>query len=351
MVTIGTGYENFVIENKMTDLVNTLLEARSLMTIDYSLAEQAGLKKVVNKYTYTGKVEKLAKGAKNTVKGAVSFVPKEYVVERYQHTYGYNDMDLMQDPYLLDVASTGASTIIANDIKTKYFDEVAKISNRFNFDTFSYDTIVDALAELNKEVETDMFIIMGGDLKAAIRKDKDFIASKQGEILYTGQFGTICGIPVIFSKLVPKNTCYITKKDAVKFFVKKEGSVEQDRDIETKDNVVVYERHGLIALVDDTYSSIITKTMPALTVELTAGSGKITLAAQTAATGYKFMYRVTETEATVPFLESTDTEGYVEYSANTDIAATKEQYVQVIKVKKSTGAIEAFGQASKAPTA
>ena len=34
MATLGTGYENFVLENKMTDLTNTILEAKSLMTID-----------------------------------------------------------------------------------------------------------------------------------------------------------------------------------------------------------------------------------------------------------------------------------------------------------------------------
>lgn len=255
-----TGYENFIIENKMTDLVNSELNVRSLMTIDYSLAEAAGLKKVINKYTYTGKVEKLAKGAKNTTKGAVTFTPNEYTVERYQQTYTYNDMDVMQDPYLIDVASKGASVLMANEIKEEYFTELAKISNSSQYTEFNYAAIVDALASINKEVETDMFVIMGNDLRAAIRKDADFIASKQGEILYTGQFGTICGLPVLFSKLVPEGTAYITKKDAVKFFVKKEGSVEQDRDIESKDNTVVYERHGVMALVDDTYSIKMTKT-------------------------------------------------------------------------------------------
>ena len=255
-----TGYENFIIENKMTDLVNSELNVRSLMTIDYSLAEAAGLKKVINKYTYTGKVEKLAKGAKNTTKGSVTFTPNEYTVERYQQTYTYNDMDVMQDPYLIDVASKGASVLMANEIKEEYFAELAKISNSSEYTEFNYAAIVDALATINREVETDMFVIMGNDLRAAIRKDADFIASKQGEILYTGQFGTICGLPVLFSKLVPEGTAYITKKDAVKFFVKKEGSVEQDRDIESKDNTVVYERHGVMALVDDTYSIKMTRT-------------------------------------------------------------------------------------------
>lgn len=249
-----TLYENKVIENKITDLVNTQLDVNSLFTIDNSLATDAGLKKVVNKYTYTGKVEKLNKGEKNTTKGAVTFVPVEYTVERYQQTFEYNDMDVMKDPYLLDVATQGAATVMANDMKSKYFGELAKIGKSYQYDVFNYDAFVDALAEIGKEVETDMFIIMGTDGRAAIRKDEGFKASRQGEILYTGQFGSISGVPCLFSKLVPAGEAYITAKDQIKLFVKNEGTVEQDRDIETKDNTVVYDRHGVMALVDETKS-------------------------------------------------------------------------------------------------
>ena len=252
-------YENFVLENKMTELVNSYLDVHSLFTTDNSLEQSAGLKKVVNKYTYSGAVEKLAKGAKNTTKGSVALVPTEYEVARYQQTFGYNDMDVMQDPYVLDVMTTGASELMANDIRTQYFAELAKISNTFEYTTLNYDAIVDALAKINREVESDQFIIMGLDAKATIRKDPDYKASRQGEILYNGQFGTIAGVPCLFSKLVPADTLYITAKDQVKFFVKKAGNVEQDRDIETKDNTVVYERHGVMALVDETKSIKLTK--------------------------------------------------------------------------------------------
>lgn len=252
-------YENFVLENKMTDLVNTLLDTNALFTTDTSLESEAGLKKIVNKYTYTGSVEKLAKGAKNTTKGGVELVPTEYVVERYQQTFNYNDMDVMQDPYVLDVMTTGAATLMANHIKTQYFAELAKITNTFTYTTFNYDAVVDALAKIGREVESDQFIIVGLDLKAAIRKDADYKASRQGEILYTGQFGEISGVPCLFSKLVPEGTAYITAKDQVRLFVKKAGTIEQDRDIETKDNTVVYERHGLMALVDETKSIKMTK--------------------------------------------------------------------------------------------
>lgn len=254
-----TLYENFVLENKITDLVNTNLDTNALFTTDTSLAEEAGLKKIINKYTYTGAVEKLAKGAKNTTKGGVDLVPTEYVVERYQQTFSYNDMDVMQDPNVLDVLTNGAATLMANHIKTQYFAELAKISNTVTYTTFNYDAVVDALAKIGREVESDLFIIVGLDLKAAIRKDADYKASRQGEILYTGQFGEISGVPCLFSKLVPEGTAYITAKDQVRLFVKKAGTIEQDRDIETKDNTVVYERHGLMALVDETKSIKMTK--------------------------------------------------------------------------------------------
>ena len=247
-------YENFVLENKMTELVNTNANINALYTIDNSLALEAGLKKVVNKYTYSGTVEKLAKGAKNTVRGSVALVPTEYVVERYQQTFGYNDMDIMADPYVLDVLTTGAAQTMANEIREEYFAELEKITNTDTFETFGYDVVVDALAKIGREVESDQFIVMGLDTKAEVRKDADYKASRQGEILYTGQFGDICGVPCICSALVPEGTVYITAKDQIKFLVKKSGSVEQDRDIETKDNTVVYERHGLMALVDETKS-------------------------------------------------------------------------------------------------
>lgn len=253
-----------LIEKKITDIVNSKLNVTPLMTVDTSLTTSAGLKKVIHKYTYAGTVEKLEKGAKNTTRGKVTATAKEYTVERYQQTYDYNDMDVMSDPFLLDVLSDGAGKAMANEIRTEYFAEVAKISNTVTLKgNFSYAGVVDALQQIGVEAEDGLFLLMGADAKAAIRKDADFISSRQGEMLYSGQFGTVAGIPCVFSKLVPTGTVYATKKDAVKFFVKNAGSVEQDRDIETKDNTVVYERHGFMALVDDTESAKIIFTAPA----------------------------------------------------------------------------------------
>lgn len=254
MATNHTIFANEVIEGKITDIVNSMLDVRSLFTVDTSLQTSAGLKKVIHKYTYKGAVEQLAKGAKNTQRGTVAAEKKEYEVKRYQQTYDYNDMDVMADPTLIDVLSEGAAVTMANQIRSEYYAELAKISNEATVNgALSYDAIVDCVAKLDAEQDVEgLFIIMGSDGRADIRKDAGFKASAMGEILYTGQFGSINGIPCVFSRLVPANTAYVANQAAIKFFVKNEGTVEQDRDIETKENTVVYERHGLVALVDDT---------------------------------------------------------------------------------------------------
>lgn len=275
----NTVYSNTVLESKMTELLNSRLEVRSLMEVDESLAESAGLTKTINRYTYTGQVEQLDAGQSNSVTGSVSFTPQNYTVKRYQQTFKYNDTEAMKDPYLVDAALAGAADVMASQIKSEYFAELQKAKNRayVSGTDLSYTDVVDALSRIGREVEDDMFILMSAGARGAIRKDQDFTAARQGEILYTGQFGTLCGIPVLYSRLVPKDCAIITNRGAVKFFVKKEASLEQDRNIETKDNTIVYERHGLIALVDDTSSILIGKTPAGLTVSAGGSSGAVTI--------------------------------------------------------------------------
>ena len=277
---MNTIYENTVLEAKLTELLNSKLEVRSLMTVDDSLTESAGLSKVINRYTYNGTVETLDGGEANSTAGTLRFTPETYTVKRYQQTFRYNDVEAMKDPALIDMALSGAADVMANQLRCEYFDQLKQIRHRrpIASDTISYTDIVDALGNLGREVEDGLFILMGTDGRTAIRRDSDFITAHQGDILYSGQFGTLCGIPVLFSKLVPEGKVIITEKAAVKFFVKREAGLEQSRDIEKKENTIVYERHGVIALVDDTSSVILGKAAPALTVSASLKDGAATLA-------------------------------------------------------------------------
>ena len=52
-----TVYENFVLENKLEDLLATAIDMNQYATHDTSLVENAGMKKTINTYTSTGNVE------------------------------------------------------------------------------------------------------------------------------------------------------------------------------------------------------------------------------------------------------------------------------------------------------
>lgn len=257
----NTVYENFVLESRLSDLLNTKLNTRSLMTIDNSLTESAGMIKKINTYTYTGKVEKVGKGAKNTTRGAVSYTPKQYEVVVSQQVFDYYDEEFMQDPKVVEMGMNGAATLMVNDMNEKYFAELAKatLTHQITGGAFSYDAVVDAIQLMNLEDESGLFLIIGNDLKAEVRKDADFKAARQGEILFNGQIGNICGVPVLVSKLVPENTAYLATKEAVTLFTKKDSEVEQERDGEIRQNTVIMRKVNLVALTDATKVVKITK--------------------------------------------------------------------------------------------
>jgi hypothetical protein len=76
----NTVFDNKVIEAKAKNLLTTAINTRSLMTVDTSLAEDAGMTKTINVYTYTGEAEELGAGEGNSVRGAISFVGTDYKV-------------------------------------------------------------------------------------------------------------------------------------------------------------------------------------------------------------------------------------------------------------------------------
>ena len=255
----NTVYENKVIEAKATDLLTTAVNTRSLMTIDNSLAETDGMTKTINVYTYTGKVEKLADGAANTTRGSIKFVGTDYKVQRAQQTFDYTDSDFMKDSNCVDMSLNGANEEMTNTMTADFFTECAKATTIHTAATFGYDTIVDGIQKLKVEDESKLFVVIPNAWKADLRKDEDYKAARMGEVVYNGQVGTICGIPVIATNAL-EDEAYIMTTEAVKLFMKKDVEVEQKRDVETKTNTVVLATYYICALVNQNKICKVTKT-------------------------------------------------------------------------------------------
>lgn len=246
----NTVYDNKVIEAKAKDLLLTALNARNYMTIDTSLAESAGMKKVINTYTYTGEAEELEAGQANTGKGSITFVPTEYVVKRVQQTFEYTDDDFMKDPTIVDNMLKGANQVMVNKMVADFKGECEKASLSAPYTKMGYEAIVDGISELNLEDESAVFTIIPNAEKKDLRKDEDYKGARMGEVVYSGQIGAVCGIPVVASKAF--EAPFVMTKEAVKLFMKKDVQVEQKRDIETKTNTVVLSTYYVCALADAT---------------------------------------------------------------------------------------------------
>lgn len=246
----NTVFNNKIIEAKAKDLLTTSVNTRSLMAVDNSLVAEPGMIKTINVYTYTGAAEELGVGEGNSTRGAISYAGTDYTVKLVQQAFDYADEDFMKDNNVVDMGVKGATQLMTNKMAEDFVAECEKATLSHTASTLSYDAIVDAIAKLNIEDESGLFIIVNPTGKAALRKDPDYVAARMGEVVYNGQVGTVAGIPVIVSKAV--ENAYVMSKDAVKLFMKKDVEVEQDRDADTRTNSIYLRSAYIVALTDAT---------------------------------------------------------------------------------------------------
>lgn len=258
----NTVYDNFLLQNKVTDNLTTKINHNSLMTIDNSLALEEGMIVKVNLYSYTGAVEKVAKGAKNTVRGAISVSTANYEAKVAQQTWDYYDEEFMRDSAIVDNGIKLSSNLMVNDMVNDFYTEAAKATLSLTWPkagTFSYSTVVDAINLMNLEDESGLFLLINNTQKSEIRKDEDFKSKELGKVIADGAIGTLSGVPVICSKAVPADTAYLLTKDAITCYMKKDSGVEQVRDAEVRMNTIVMSQVNIIALTDATKIVKITK--------------------------------------------------------------------------------------------
>ena len=247
----NTVYANKVLEAKAKDLLLTSVNTRNLMTIDSELSQTAGMTKTINVYTYTGTAEELAVGEGNTNRGSIAYEGKDYEVKMVQQAFDYFDEDFMKDNTIVDNMVKGANQVMVNKMTSDFIGELAKAKLSSTFTTFGYEAIVDGISALNIEDESEVFVVIPNSWKKDLRKDADYKAARMGEVVYNGQVGTVCGIPVIATNALT-DAAYVMTKEAVKLFIKKDVEVEQDRDADIRQNSVYLRTAYLVALVDAT---------------------------------------------------------------------------------------------------
>ena len=236
-----TVYENIVLSNKINDILTTQIDLNNYMTIDTSMTESAGMKKVINTYTASGNVEELGMGEGNSTEITVSFTPTEYEVKTYQGKFAFYDEQEMTDPMVVDVGLEGSAKTMINTFTTKAIDEFKKATLVQSATAWGFDVIVDAIAKMNLESEEGLFLLISPADQAKFRK-----------ALKDGYIGSVCGVPVIVSKAVPAGTGFLATKEAVSVFIKKDTETEYERDADKRNNTYWVRKVAVVALTDAT---------------------------------------------------------------------------------------------------
>lgn len=247
-----TVYENFVLENKLEDLLITHLDLNQFATHDNSLVETAGMKKIIHTYTSTGDVEDLAMGEGNTDGIVVSFSDEEYEVGTTQGRFSYYDEQEMTDPLVVDAGLDGLAKRMANDLTEKIVDEMDKANLIATGVDWDFDSFVDAIAMYPYEDENGLFCLINPAQKADIRKALADDLKYVEDFARTGYIGSVCGVPIYVSKAVPEGNAFLATKEAITVFTKKGSETEQERDANHRMNTVYARKVALVAITDKT---------------------------------------------------------------------------------------------------
>lgn len=245
-------YENIILSNKLNDILTTAVDLNQYMTIDTSMTEAAGMKKVINTYTSTGAIEELGMGEGNSTSLEVSFTPVEYEVKTYQGKFAFYDEQEMTDPMVVDVGLTNQAKDMVNEFTAKAIAEFEKATLEQTATAWSFDVVVDAIAKMNLENEDGLFLLISPADKAKFRKAlKEDLSYTEG-FVKTGYIGSVCGVPVIVTKAVPAGKGYLATKEAVTTFIKKDSETEYERDADTRNNTYWIRKVAVVALTDAT---------------------------------------------------------------------------------------------------
>lgn len=245
-------YENVVLSNKINDILTTQVNLNNYMTIDTSLTQEAGMKKKVITYTSTGSVEALGMGEGNKTSLEVQKTEAEYDVLTYQGKFAFYDEEEMTDGMVVDTGLRHSADNMVNTFTANAIAEMEKATLEVKPASWSFDAVVDAIAEMNLENEDGLFLLISPADKAAFRKAlKDDLSYSEG-FVRTGYIGSVAGVPVIVTKAVPAGKGYLATKEAVTVFIKKDTETEYERDADIRNNKYWVRKVAVVALTDAT---------------------------------------------------------------------------------------------------
>ena len=260
-----TTLNNIINPEVMADMISAelpnALQVSKIYKVDRTLTGKAGNTITVPQWAYIGSADDLAEGAEGTV-SQMTATDKEYTVKKAVKNVEITDEALLSgygDPKgeavkqlrlaIADkVDNDGIALLKAIDDET----DGAQISKATEM---GYDAVADAVDMFNDEEQGgDKVLLVNKAGIKALRKDTRFIDKYSDAgvaMMASGVVGRVAGCEVIVSnKINDVNKAYVLKPEAITAFIKRDVSVEADRDILHKKTLISADEHYTCAIED-----------------------------------------------------------------------------------------------------
>ena len=253
-----TIYDNFVLANEIEDQYNSHLDLVRFCTVDNSLVGVAGDTKKIHVYRATSGTEKLEMGEGNTENIKVSYATEVYKIQLAQNRFPYYDEEVMKDPMVVQVGLKHMATDMFNTINDDIFEEFNKteliVYAGTGANAIGFDAFVDAVALLDVEnfEDLEVFAFVNSKEMAKLRKTLKDDLKYVESFARTGYVGTVAGVNIYTKKDAEDGTVIVGTREAVTLFNKKGVEIEQERDPNTRLNVIYSRKYYLAALTDET---------------------------------------------------------------------------------------------------
>lgn len=262
-----TKLENIINPEVMADMISAklpkALKAKGFMKVDTTLTGKAGNTITVPQYAYIGEAADLAEGEAGTVT-QLTATEKEYTIKKAVKNVELTDEAVLSgygDP--VGEVTRQLTMAIEDKIDSDGIAVLEAITSSTpagaNYVTstetaYNYEMVCDGLDALpNSEDEgEDLYLLIPKAGIKALRRDDRFIDKNNGEMLGTGVVGSVAGCKVVVSAKLSDTSkaAYIMRPDALTAFIKRDVTLETDRNVLNKKTLFSADEHFVVAIED-----------------------------------------------------------------------------------------------------
>ena len=234
------------LDKKMIDLI----KFSPLAVIGHDLQGNPGDTLTIPTWNYIGDAEDLAEGVEGNVSNLTA-TTSEVKVKKAVKNVGITDearLSAYGDP--MGQIEHQLAVSLASKVDNDVLKAIKEASTKTHQGTFGIDFIADALVQFGEDVEETTYVYIHPKHLATLRKSPEYVHVANGQVIISGQVGTVYGCPIVVSNKMDENAVYFIRQGAIGIEVKREVAVETDRDVLKKQTIVSADRHYMAYVRD-----------------------------------------------------------------------------------------------------